>query len=296
MKRKNFILPIAMILLATACDIVDVPIEEPIIAETDSYPLIDSTALNDSLRMVIVEEFTGHKCSFCPGNTIQLLALQKEHKENILIISVHAGTTFAKPEPPDYPTDFNTEYGTALHDFYQIATFAYPSALVNRAIIDGEEVFPSHVKWKDAINASLDQPATLALGVAADLTESDNKLSIRVSARAIEPIIGEHRLVLVCVEDSVIAPQKDVNSTEPGERVVDYAHRHVCRGKINAGNTFGEVFSNQIDAGEWAEAKVFTDLPSNVVNPDKVTIVALIINASTQEIIQSAEVHPHIIP
>ncbi len=296
MKIKDSILPLAMILLATACDIVDVPIEEPVLVECPTCPFIDTNEINDSYRMVLVEEFTGHKCSFCPGNTLQLLALQKEHEESILIISIHAGTTFAKPEPPDYPTDFNTEYGTALHDFYQIATFAYPSALVNRAIIDGEEVFPSHVKWKDAINASLDQPATLALGVAADLTESDNKLAIRVSAKAIEPIIGEHRLVLLCLEDSVIAPQKDINSSEPDERVVDYAHRHVLRGKLNGGNTFGQVFSSQIDVDQWAEATAIADLPSNVVNIENVTIVALIINASTQEIIQSAEVHPHIIP
>lgn len=296
MRNRLTIISIAIAVAFAACDVIDAPIEKPVVSETDFYPVIDTTDINDSLRIVTVEEFTGHECSFCPGNTKQLLALQAQHLENILIISIHAGETFATPSPPKYPTDFRTEYGTELHDFYQIASFAYPSALVSRASIDGQEVFPSHNAWADAITSSLDQPATIAMGIAADLTESDNKLSIRVSANALSDIDGEHRLIVIAVEDSVIAPQKDVNSSEPDERVVDYAHRHVCRGKLNGGNTFGEVFSTFIAEGEWEEATIFADVPSNVVNTDKLTIVALLLNSETQEIVQSAEVHPHIIP
>ena len=296
MRNRLTIIFIAIAVSFAACDVIDTPIEKPVVSETDFYPVIDTTSINDSLRIVTVEEFTGHECSFCPGNTKQLLALQDQHLENILIVSIHAGETFATPTPPKYPTDFRTEYGTELHDFYQIASFAYPSALVSRATIDGQEVFPSHNAWADAITSSLDQPATIAMGIAADLTESDSKLSIRVSANALTDIDGEHRLVVIAVEDSVIAPQKDVNSNEPDERVVDYAHRHVCRGKLNRGNTFGEVFSTFIAEGEWEEATIFADVPSNVVNIDKVTIVALLLNSETQEIVQAAEVHPHIIP
>jgi hypothetical protein len=292
-------LPLLVIVIAVffaACDVIDTPIEKPIISETEFYPVIDTTNINDSLRIVAVEEFTGHECSFCPGNTKLLLELQQDHLENILIVSIHAGETFSTPSPPKYPTEFRTEYGTELHDFYQIASFAYPSALVSRATIDGQEVFPSHNAWADAITSSLDQSATIAMGVAADLTESDNKLAIRISANALTDINGEHRLIVIAVEDSVIAPQKDVNSSAPDERVVDYAHRHVCRGKLNGGNTFGEVFTSFLAEGEWEEATIFADVPSNVVNIDKVTIVALIVNSESQEVVQAAEVHPHIIP
>lgn len=296
MRNSITLYSIAIAVSFAACDVIDTPIEKPIVSETDFYPVIDSTEINDSLRLIAVEEFTGHECSFCPGNTKLLLTLQEQHLDNILVISLHAGETFAEPNPPKYPTDFRTEYGTELHDFYQIASFAYPSALVSRANIDGQEVFPSHNAWADAITSSLDQPATIAMGIAADLTESDSKLAIRVSANALTDIDGEHRLVVIAVEDSVIAPQKDVNSNEPDERVVDYAHRHVCRGKLNGGNTFGEVFSTFIAQGEWEEATIFADVPGNIVNIDKVTVVALILNSETQEIVQAAEVHPHILP
>lgn len=294
MKSLQYFLIFTIVAAFLSCDKIDLPIAEPVFVPTDSsfaFPIIDSNKINDSLRMILVEEFTGHKCAGCPTSTKKLLEQQMLNNNNIIVLSLHAGN-FAELDPPSYPTDFNTEYGYNLDSIFKLQ--AYPSAMINRTN-DGE-LFLSHLAWTDPINTSLGQPATIALGLAADLTESNNKLAIRVSAKAIEPIIGNHRLVLVCVEDSVIAPQKDQNSSEPDERVVDYAHRHVLRGKLNGGNTFGEVFSSQIDVDQWAEATVVADLPSNVVNIEKVTIVALIINASTQEIIQSAEAHPHIIP
>lgn len=280
-----------------ACDIVNVPIEAPVVAETDIYPFIDSTAVNDSLKLVLVEEFTGHKCSYCPTNTKLLLSFQEQHMHEMLIVSIHAGETFALPEPPDYPEDFRTPYGTEIHDYYQIQNKGYPTALVNRDTFEGNVAFPTNAKWTPAIEAALGQPAEMVLGMAGDLIQAENKFAIRVSAQALQDFNQELRLVVVCIEDSVIAPQKDAASTDPNKHVEDYAHRHVLRGKLNGGNMFGEVFSSgTFAANEWKEAKVYADLPTNIVDIEKLSLVAFLIDAQTQTIVQSVEAHPHIIP
>lgn len=286
-----------MALVIVSCDIVSVPIEPPVVSETDAYPFIDSTKLNDSLKIVLVEEFTGHKCSYCPANTKLLLSFQEQHMHEMLIVSIHAGETFAMPEPPDYPEDFRTPYGTEIHDYYQIQNKGYPAALVNRDTFEGNVAFPTNAKWTPPIEAALGQVAEMKLGIAGDLIKSENKIAIRVSAQALRDFENELRLIVLCIEDSVIAPQKDAASSAPNKHVDDYAHRHVLRGKLNGGNMFGEVFSaGSFLNSTWKEAKIYADVPNNIVDQEKLTLVAFIIDAQNQTIIQSVESHPNFIP
>lgn len=292
------------ILSLASCDKVETPVPPPTdLGPCPKCPEVDSSALNEETAKVLVEEFTGHTCAFCPRNTRKLLAMQEVNDDQIVVTSIHAGETFAATEP-HYPEDFTTPYGDALHEDYQVVNFGYPSALVMRATYPGlnnTTVFVGHTGgWEDAINERLNKPATVALGIAATYQGDIRKFYIRVSARALSDLNGNHKLVLLCLEDSVIAPQKDQDSSFPDKRVADYAHRHVVRAQVNSGaGAYGEtVVSDLLVAGEWIDRTYEFEVPENVVKPENCSFVAFITNGDTREVIQAEESHdvPTVLP
>jgi len=297
--KRLILLTIPLALLAlSSCDVVEMPIPEPTVdlGPCPDCPEVDSTELNTATTKVLVEEFTGHKCAYCPRNTRKLLAMQEANGEQIIITSIHAGETFASTEP-HYPEDFTTPYGDQLHDDYQIFNFGYPSALVLRATypdFNNTTVFVGHTGgWENPINARLNAPAVMALGVAANYSAAQSKFFIRVSARALEDLTGNYKLVVVCIEDSVIAPQKDEDSDLPEKRIVDYAHRHMVRGQVNSeAGPYGEVvISGSLLQDEWIDRTYQFDVPEKVVDPARCSIVAFVTNADTKEVIQVEEAH-----
>ena len=82
---KNYIFIISGFLL-TCCDTI-----EP--------PFLQSNS-QTSQKIVIIEKFTGHKCSNCPAATIKIKELQELYQDAIIPVSIHPqlDTTYAGPD------------------------------------------------------------------------------------------------------------------------------------------------------------------------------------------------------
>jgi hypothetical protein len=303
--RLNILFMIAMAALA-ACDKVDLPIPEPdliVIIDSFDFSTVDSANLNRAFKKTYVEEFTGHKCITCPANTRLLIQQQEENKERMIVNSIHAGN-FAVVEPPKYPTDFNSDYGDLMYTHYDMATQPIPSAMVNR------RSFPSFndliifnrttTFWDKPIDQENTNTQTkFALGIAADLIDSTNLFYIRVSTEVLEDVDGNYRVLVFCQEDSVVAEQLDGEADSqvyPDKIVTDYVHRHVFRAKLNSDQsiTGNPLINGSVTAGTWLNHEFNAYLPYNVVTKEHTRIIALIVNADTEEVEQSEEVHVHI--
>lgn len=298
--KKVFGLALLCSLAIASCDKVEVPVPEPEVpvnVDSISFPPIDSAAINTTTKRVLVEEFTGHQCTACPTSTEQLLAQQKAAGDEIIVVSLHAGV-FSPVKLPDYPTEFRTPHGNKLDTLY-MSGFGYPSVVTNRFKTNGQiTVKTSFIQWEQPIADQLGQLAELGLGLEADYIADSNAFAISVAGTAVNTISGEHRLVILCLEDSVVAPQKDQrldNDVYPNKINTEYVHKHVVRGQLNSSSgLFGEVVIPAVlAAGEWFGGEYYYQVPDNVLDATKCSIVAYIINSSTEEIIQSEEVHVH---
>ncbi len=301
---KHSFLLIAIAGFFTACNKVDLPIPKPVeVAGVCIFPEIDSNAINRDFRKTYVEEFTGHKCITCPANTTLLLQQLEENKERMIVVSVHAGG-FAKVDLPDYPTDFNTPYGTDLFQHFSMATQPIPSAVINR------DTFPTFndllvfnqatTFWDKPIDeANTNSSTDFGLGIAAEYAEELGNFCIKSSIEVLSTITGNYNLLVLCVEDSIIAEQLDARVSEdeyPKKIVTDYMHRHVLRGKLNNDQSINgdPLISGTIEAGTWIDYELNTVMPANVVSTENTHVIALIVNADTEEVVQSEEVHVHV--
>ena len=320
---RKFSLPILYLILLfiSSCDIVDLPLEKPVIAPIDTndttpgntdslngvdengYPLIDTNTINNLTQKVYMEEFTGHSCTGCPTQTDLLLAMQADHEGEIIVATFHEGV-FAKVELPDYPTDMTSDYGGQLHSLVESSIDAYPSALVNRKTFTefgNKQVFQAHNEWQGPALSEVDKtnPA-VAMGVGAILNDDMTSVKIRVSTRAEINLTDEYKLLVLCIEDSVIAEQKDGRKSEaeyPHKIVKDYTHRHTVRDQVNTSkNVYGETIIDAagLTAGEWVDWTINYSIPDNIVDAKHIYIVASLINTSTVEVVQVEETHVHL--
>lgn len=299
MRVKKIIFCSLIIAPLIGCDKVEMPIGPPA-QVIDTIP--DTTSVPDTVqyRKILVEEFTGHQCTGCPANTEQLIALQEEYPDQVIVVSYHAGF-FATVAPPDYPTNFQTQYG---NDFYEdigpLNTF--PAALVNRKEYEefsNAKFFYQHGQWKNPILNSLNHETSLAIDLQANLISGGSSFEVDVKVNSPTPLSGAHRLVLLCVEDHVVAPQKDGRldiNVYPHQIDTAYVHRHVLRGQINgAQGVYGEPIGTTGEP-DLAYTNTYTvPVAANVVTAENCSIVAFVIEEASGEVVQAQEVHVHVV-
>jgi hypothetical protein len=321
MKKISLSLIYVITLLIASCDIVDLPLEKPDVVPIDitdttpvstvtlegvdqnGYPLIDTNSINNLTQKVYMEEFTGHSCTGCPAQTDKLLAMQANHEGQIIVATFHEGI-FAKVELPDYPTDMSSEYGDQLHSLVESSIDAYPSAMVNRkTFVDfgNKLVFQAHNEWQGPALAEVDKLSPMvSMGVGAILNDEMTTIKVRVSTKAEFDLNDEFKLLVLCVEDSVISEQKDGRLNEddfPHKINKEYIHRHTVRDQVNSsGNVYGETIIDAagLQAGEWVDWTINYSIPESVIDPEHVYIVASLINATTTEVVQVEETHVHL--
>ncbi|MFM7721406.1 MAG: Omp28-related outer membrane protein [Bacteroidota bacterium] len=286
---KNVLLFLGLLMLTFhSCDVIDEPvrIEKNPYLENTYGPAPTFTVPTEAVKNVLVEEYTGHLCGFCPEATALVLALDQTLGSRMVTVAIHAGT-LAEPSPGPFSTDYRTEAG----DLYwaQLGGGLNPSARIDR--IGGLANFyyldPGNPdSWQSIINSQLNVSTPAALQGIADYIPNDNKINIHINSHFVESYPGSLNLVVLLVENHIISPQEDYTAT-PTE-VEDYEHEHVLRAAIT--EPMGNSLVNAPTSGTNI-TKSFTVPISSAWNGQNMAVVAYLLDPVTNEIINSLEVY-----
>ena len=129
---------------------------------------------NPENKKVVLEEFTGIYCGFCPDGHVLGQALHTAYPNDVFLINIHAGG-YANPNGPSDP-DFKTVYGGAIDAASGLA--GYPAGTVNRHNFPGLEqgssgaTAMSRNNWSTAAAQILTEtsPVNVATQASVDLT------------------------------------------------------------------------------------------------------------------------------
>jgi len=292
--KKNIFILMALVAAFTfpSCDYVSNPNED--LSSGGSGD--DSTV---HVRRVLVEDYTGHKCTACPQAAIAAENLQDTYGDKVVVVGVHAGF-FATITPQSgaptgaYAVDYRTAAGTIYDSptYFGISNVGNPNGMINRKDYTGAGI--AHVKayttWATEV-ASI-----LALEPVADITitntynSSTRSLSTNVASEFLSDTItsGTYKLIVMLTQDSIIDWQLDA-----GAHIPDYVHQHVLRDNLNG--TWGEDLVSGTYAAHQQVTKNYTyTLPAtyltgSVCVPEHCHVVAFIYNAATYEVLQAAE-------
>ncbi|MCH5242008.1 MAG: Omp28 family outer membrane lipoprotein [Muribaculaceae bacterium] len=200
---KKLFLLIATLPFLIACDN---------IKEDERYIPVENRPLE---RKVLLEEFTGQNCVNCPDAHAVIEKLQDQFGENLVVVSIHAGS-FGIPAEDG---GLMQEEGDIYADHWKIT--AYPCG-----VIDRNSGVLNYDSWSTAIRKDGLYPANMDLDLSAELS-ADGK-TINITTDLVSEGSNKGALQLWVVENGIIGYQRDGS-----DRIYDYVHNNVFRACVN---------------------------------------------------------------
>ena len=230
-------------------------------------------------KNVVLEEFTGIHCVFCPqGHTIAQ-NIQNSNPDDVVLINIHTGS-YAVPSGSE--PDFRTPWGSAIAG--QSGLVGYPAGTVNRHLFSGMSqgsgTAMSRGSWASASNQTLALPSYLNVGLEATIVTSTRQLIVQVEVYYTDDSPESTNLLSVAIlQDNILGPQTGGNMGN------NYVHMHMLRHLLTGqwGVEITETTTGSLYTGTFAyEIPLdYTDVDVVLENLDIVAFVS----ETTQEII-----------
>ena len=205
---------------------------------------------NPENRKVILEEFTGINCTFCPQGHVIAQTLQDNNPGNVFLVNIHSGS-FANPSGSQ--PDFRTQWGQAIDN--QSGLAGYPAGTVNRQNFPGQEQGNAGTtalgrgSWTAAANTILAEQSYVNVGVNASLNVQTNIMTIDVEAfyTANSPE-ATNKFNVAILQNNTLGPQVGGNMGN------NYNHQHRLIDLVTGqwgvditNTTAGSLYSNQFN-------------------------------------------------
>lgn len=249
---------------------------------------------NDTVRKVLLEDFTGHTCNNCPASHKIADDLQTLYGKQLIVVAIHAGT-FAVPRPAPFDYNFSTSEGEALFTYFGVSS--NPIGMVNRikqtngSFLIDKGAFATEIS-KQIDSLSLEPDAYIHLAPTFNSNDSTLSVATEVTFLTSQPS-GKYNLCIAITESEIIKPQKN-NDPSVGlvPEILNYEHMHALRGMLTPalGDEIldGAPVLDQAIIGNYSQFKFGSDWV-----PENCHVVAFIYYADgpkMNQIIQAQEV------
>ncbi len=239
--------------------------------------LVSTQKLN---RTVVLEDFTGVRCGYCPeGHVIAADIKKNSPVGSVILINIHVGP-FASPMD-GYP-DFTTPFGDGLRELAIVSS--YPSATVNRHKFD-PAVATTGLSRNAWVNAAAEMRKTVSpvnVGVQSTFDPATRLLTVNVEGYYTDDVKEKVNYVHVVLKESkIIAIQSDyTNGTQ-----TNYSHDNMLRHMLTG--LWGDTINSPKKSTLVKKQYTYTVPDSfNIENCE----IAAFVSQTKQEIYSGAEV------
>jgi hypothetical protein len=197
-------------------------------------------------RNVIIEDFTGHKCIYCPAAADLAHALHEANPTRVFPVSIHACPTgigdFQSVSLPEYPLDFTNPDGLSIGSYFGTNDGGFtgnPRGNVSR--VSNGVIFQSPNLWANMVNDLITQNQ-LKINLQSQLNyyPSTKGAYLHVEVEKVDQNLSNGLGVVVyLLEDSLVGDQKMSDNSHNSS----YVHRDIHRGNLNA-TPFGKTLTN----------------------------------------------------
>ena len=171
-------------------------------------------------RNVLIEDFTGQRCIFCPAASEAIAQQQKLYgADKLIAVAFHAGPLAIKSTAGF--VGLRTDVGDTYYKYWAVPNV--PKAIINRR---GGVL--SKDTWAGRIYDEFAQTTTIGIDLKCQYETTTRQMEIETDLKTLSVDV-KGKLQLWLVEDSVVAPQRFPNNKLDKE----YVHNHVFRAAIN---------------------------------------------------------------
>ena len=187
-------------------------------------------------RTVLIEEFTGAWCGWCPDGEVVVDGILANNPEKVLSVSVHSGDDMT------FTDGIRTGFGVS----------SYPSGMIDRTLFAGETGEP-HSRGAWAANAAnqIGSYTPADVNITYTYNATLRKFDITFTADFVDIAVGDIRFVPMIVEDNVTGTGSGYDQINylntsaghhyagQGDPIVGFVHKRVLRAL--PGGAFGNA-------------------------------------------------------
>jgi thiol-disulfide isomerase/thioredoxin len=219
-------------------------------------------------RNVVLEEFTGIDCGYCPDGHKLAQQLKDDYPDEVALINIHTGG-YAVPDATG-DLDFRTSFGDAIDN--QASVSGYPAGTVNRKDFtsDGWDqnggTAMSRGYWDDAAEVVLAEASYVNVAAQATIDITTRELTVVVEAYYTANGASTNYLNVALLQNNVAGPQSGM-TLNPDQILPngDYNHNHMLRHLLTG--QWGEAIS-PTTSGTFYSNTLTYDIPTGLVDYD----------------------------
>ena len=247
-------------------------------------------------KNVILEEFTGISCGYCPDGHRIGQDLHNANPNDVFLINIHTGS-FASPQGAG--TDFRVDpIGSNIAS--QSNLTGYPAGTVNRhqfSTSQGGGTAMGRSDWTAAANQILTIASPVNVGIQANVDMATNILTVDVEVYYTgAQTVTSNMLNVAVVQNNVEGPQSG-SSFNPTAILPNgnYNHQHMLRHMMTG--QWGVPINTLTPGSLYADQFTWTmpaDINGVALDPTNLAVVAYVAEGQ-QEILNGTEVYPNVI-
>lgn len=245
--------------------------------------LVDTTYISANVQQpqvkrVLLEDFTGVRCTNCPQGHDLAHDLEVQHPGQIVAVGCHSD--FLAQPYPGWP-DLRTAAANSISDL--LSPPAKPYAAIDRVLWPGQTFIPVGLQnWSGNTNTRLTEVPPVNISLSSTYTDTSRETILRMELHYTQTLAGPNRFGIWLMEDSI-------NSAQLNGTTVDspYYHMHVLREYLTPVN--GVAINESLVPGRVI-IKEFAIPISNDYNENLVTIGLWVSQGgSSVEVLQAAK-------
>lgn len=201
-------------------------------------------------RNVLIEEFTGVGCGYCPDGHARANAICAQYEGHAWAINIHAGGYASG-------SGYETTDGNAIHNEYQSEIEGYPCGVVNRGSVQDRGQWAATA----ATVRGQDSPVNIAATATIDPMTRELNINVEVYYTGSQSVTTNY-LNVALVQDNILGPQSNYGNYNPDYIEGDlYRHMHMLRDMIT--DPWGEAITG-LSAGTFYEKNYSYSIPASI--------------------------------
>lgn len=160
---------------------------------------------NVQKRNILLEEFTGIHCGYCPQGHAIANTLLTAKPENVYVIAIHSGNYSI---PGSDEPDFRTDIGDILDVELGASQAGYPCGTINRHVFSGSSIITGRADWTKNGKKIHQEDALVNLWMKSEFNGNNRELKVTVegyyTGEVTEP---SHLLNVAWTQSAIKGPQ-----------------------------------------------------------------------------------------
>ena len=209
-------------------------------------------------KNVVLEEFTGINCGYCPDGHRIVKEYEEENPGRVFGINIHTGS---------YAAMYQTQWGSAIMN--QTGLQGFPAGTVNRHVFSGNATILDRGSFESRGNQILAQASFVNVAAQASIDATTRVMTVNVEVYyTADAETASNKLNVVLLQDSIIGPQSGA-SANPSQVTADgqYIHMNMLRDMLTG--QWGDDItapegSNVIPAGTLIQRTYTYNIPGSI--------------------------------